>query len=98
MSNNKDESKKSKQNINFNDIIKKEAVGIDGLDLGKVQEVGETFVITHKGLIEKKKYHLPVSAIESFDGEIVKLKINEIDSKKLRTNRGGQYLRRLFFF
>jgi stress response protein YsnF len=89
VSNNKDESKKSKQNINFNDIIKKEAVGINGLDLGKVQEVGETFVITHKGLIEKKKYHLPVSAIESFDGEIVKLKINEIDLKSYEQTEAG---------
>src|SRR5688572_24381141 len=76
----KDELIKSK-NINLDDLLKKEAIGIDGLDLGKVIEIGETFVVTQRGLIEKKKYHLPVSSIESFDGEILNLKINETDLK-----------------
>ena len=76
----KDESIKSK-NINLDEVIKKEVIGIDGLDLGKVIEIGNTFVVTQRGLIDKKKYHLPVSSIESFDGEILKLKINESDLK-----------------
>ena len=76
----KDESIKSK-NINLDGVIKKEVIGIDGLDLGKVIEIGNTFVVTQRGLIDKKKYHLPVSSIESFDGEILKLKINESDLK-----------------
>ena len=76
----KDELLKSK-NINLDDIIKKEVIGIDGLDLGKVIEIGETYVVTQRGLIDKKKYHLPISSIESFDGEILNLKINETDLK-----------------
>ncbi len=76
----KDELIKSK-NINPDDILKKEAVGIDGLDLGKVIEVGETFVVTQRGLIGKKKYHLPISSIESFDGEFLNLKIDDTDLK-----------------
>jgi len=71
----------SKNNINFDDTIDKEAVGIDGLDLGKVIEIGDTFVVTQRGLINKKKYHLPITSIESYDGELLSLRINESDLK-----------------
>jgi stress response protein YsnF len=71
----------SKNNINFDDALDKEAVGIDGLDLGKVIEIGDTFVVTQRGLINKKKYHLPISSIESYDGEFLSLRINESDLK-----------------
>lgn len=66
-------------NVNWDEVIKKEAIGIDGLDLGEVQEVGDTFIVTQVGLINKKKYHLPKSSVESFDGELLKFKINESD-------------------
>ncbi len=69
------------KNINLDDVLKKEVIGINGLDLGKVIEIGETFVVTQRGLIDKKKYHLPISSIESFDGEFLNLKINETDLK-----------------
>jgi stress response protein YsnF len=69
------------KNINVDDILNKEAVGIDGLDLGKVIEIGDTFVVTQRGLIDKKKYYLPISSIDKFDGEFLNLKINERDLK-----------------
>jgi len=77
----KDEPIKSRNNINLDEVLKKEAIGIDGLDLGKVIEIGDTFVVTQRGLIDKKKYHLPISSLESFDGEILNLKIKESDLK-----------------
>jgi stress response protein YsnF len=76
----KDELIKSK-NINLDDILKKEVIGTDGLDLGKVIEIGDTFVVTQRGLIDKKKYHLPISSIESYDGDILNLNIKEQDLK-----------------
>ena len=75
-----EESLKSK-NINIDDVIKKEAIGTDGLDLGKVIEVGDTFIVTKKGLIDKKKYYLPISSVEKFDGEYLSFRINETDLK-----------------
>jgi stress response protein YsnF len=86
----KDELIKSK-NINLDDTIKKEAIGIDGLDLGKVIEIGETFVVTQRGLIGKKKYHLPISSIETFDGEFLNLKINETDLKSYEQTEGNLF-------
>ncbi|WP_458746711.1 YsnF/AvaK domain-containing protein [Candidatus Nitrosocosmicus sp. T] len=65
------------KNIDLDSLAEKEAVGTDGLDLGTVKEIGGTFIITQKGLINKKKYHLPVSSIESFDGDVVRFAINE---------------------
>jgi stress response protein YsnF len=66
-------------NIDFNDMVGKEAIGIDGLDLGKVTEIGKTFIVTQRGLIDKKKYHLPISSVESFDGDSVNFKISDND-------------------
>ncbi|HYZ95966.1 MAG TPA: YsnF/AvaK domain-containing protein, partial [Nitrososphaeraceae archaeon] len=55
------------------------AIGIDGLDLGEVSEVGDTYVITQKGLLNKKRYHIPISSAESFDGDILKMRVNEVE-------------------
>jgi stress response protein YsnF len=76
------------KNINLGDILNKEAVGIDGLDLGKVIEIGDTFVVTQRGLIDKKKYYLPISSIDKFDGEFLNLKINERDLKSYEQTEG----------
>lgn len=67
------------KDINWNDVVDKEAIGIDGLDLDTIKEVGNTYVIAQKGLINKKKYHLPISSVESYDGGQVKFSINESD-------------------
>lgn len=37
-------------NINWTDVIKKEVRGLDGYDLGKIQEVCTDYIITEKGL------------------------------------------------
>jgi len=66
-------------NTDYNDMVGKEAIGIDGLDLGKVIEIGNTFIVTQRGLIDKKNYHLPISSVESFDGEMVNFKISDND-------------------
>jgi hypothetical protein len=43
------------QGIDWDDVIKKEARGINDEDLGEVQEVGDTYVLVQKGLINKEK-------------------------------------------
>jgi hypothetical protein len=39
-----------KETIDWNNVIKKEARGLDDYDLGEVQEVDEKYVISKKGL------------------------------------------------
>ncbi len=69
----------NKENIDWNNVVKKGAIGIDGLDLGEVHEVGDTYVITQKGLLNKKRYHIPISSVESFDGDLLKMRVNEVE-------------------
>ncbi len=68
----------NKENIDWNNVVKKGAIGVDGLDLGEVHEVGDTYVITQKGLLNKKRYHIPISSVESFDGDLLKMRVNEV--------------------
>ena len=43
-------------NINWSDVIKKEARGIDDYDLGEVQEISEDYIIAERGVVDKTKY------------------------------------------
>jgi hypothetical protein len=52
------------QGIDWDDVIKKEARGINDEDLGEVQEVGDTYVLVQKGLINKEKYYIPQNEVE----------------------------------
>jgi uncharacterized protein (TIGR02271 family) len=73
------------QGIDWDDVIKKEARGINDEDLGEVHEVGDTYVLVQKGLINKEKYYVPQNEVESYDGNILrfKLSVEEIKSKYL---------------
>ncbi len=45
-------------NIDWNEILKKEAKGINNEDLGEVQEVTQDYVLVEKGIINKEKFHV----------------------------------------
>lgn len=65
--------------INWNDVIKKEARGKNDEDLGEVQEVGDTYVLVQKGLINKDKFYIPQSEVESYDRDVLRFKLSEDD-------------------
>lgn len=65
--------------IDWNTVLRKEAIGTGGVDLGEVYGVGDVYIITQKGLSDKKWYHIPKSSAESFDGNVLRLKVNESD-------------------
>ena len=50
--------------IDWNDVIKKEARGINDEDLGEVKEVGDTYVLVQKGVINKEKFYVPQNEVE----------------------------------
>ena len=43
-------------NIDWNDVIKKEARGSGDEDLGEVQETGQDYVLVQRGMINKEKF------------------------------------------
>ena len=79
-------SKNNKNNIDWDNIVKKEAIGLNGEDLGEVLEVGKSHIITQKGILNKKRYYLPKKAISSFDGTIVKVNMTHNDLEQYREN------------
>jgi hypothetical protein len=51
--------------IDWNDVIKKEGRGSNDEDLGEVQEVGQDYILVHRGIINKEKFYIPLDMAES---------------------------------
>lgn len=68
----------------WSDILKKEATGIDDCDLGEVQQIDTDFIVTEKGIINKKRYCIPKNLIAGFDGHTVYFRIMKAESKRFR--------------
>src|SRR5688572_31555083 len=69
----------SSNNIEWNNVIKKEARGIDDEDLGEVQEVRGNYVLVQKGMIDKEKFYIPKDQAESYDGDVLRFRISQED-------------------
>ncbi len=69
------------KSIEWNDVIKKEARGSNDDDLGEVQEVGQTYVVTQKGTIKKEKFYIPKYLAEGYDGDVLRIKLTEAEAK-----------------
>ena len=68
--------------IDWNDVVKKEARGIsDDDDLGEVQEVGQTHIITQKGLFDKVLFKVPKDLVDSYDGNTLRFRITEDEAR-----------------
>ena len=76
-------------NIDWNDVIKKEARGLDDEDFGEVQEVSKGYVFVQKGIIDKEKFFIPQDKVESYDGEVLRFGISY--DEVLSTYQGEYY-------
>lgn len=57
------------QSIAWIDVAKKEArSAIDDSDFGEVQDVGQHYVLTQKGIVNKEKFFVPKYLVQGFDG------------------------------
>ena len=64
-------------NIDWDDVIKKEARGSDDEDLGEVKETDGDYVIVQKGMINKEKFYIPKNMAESYDGNVLRFNISK---------------------
>lgn len=73
-------------NIDWNDILKKEAEGINNEDLGEVQEVTQDYVLVEKGVINREKFYIPRDLAVGYNGTtlIFNISAEEANSKFLR--------------
>ena len=69
---------------NWDDIVKKEARGINDYDLGEVHNVDPEIVVTKKGVVDKDKFYLPKGLVERFDGHKVFFSITKEDAQNYR--------------
>ena len=63
--------------IDWPDVMKKEARGLNGEDLGKVQQVSDTYVTIEKGMVEKTFFSIPKGLVKDYDGHTLRFKITE---------------------
>ncbi|HKO64716.1 MAG TPA: hypothetical protein VJU13_05900 [Candidatus Nitrosocosmicus sp.] len=73
----------TENNIDFSDVIKKEARGINDADLGEVQEVRQDNVITKAGVVDKEVYSFPKNLVERYDGHNLWFKVTKEEAESL---------------
>jgi stress response protein YsnF len=66
----------------WNEVIKKEARGLNDADLGEVQEVDDNYVLTQRGTISKEKFYLPKSIPHGYNGRVLLFDITEEEAKE----------------
>ena len=84
-------SKGNGNEIDWDNIVKKEAIGLNGEDLGEVLEVGKTHIITQKGIINRKRYYLPKKSVASFNGSVLKLNMTNNDLEEYKETEGQKF-------
>jgi stress response protein YsnF len=67
--------------INWDEVIKKEARGKNNEDLGEVQEIGDAYVLTQKGLVSKEKFYIPKYLVEGYDGDKLYFRVTEEEAR-----------------
>jgi uncharacterized protein (TIGR02271 family) len=71
----------SSNDFPWNEIIKKEARGIDDADFGEIQSVDPEYVLTQKGIIDKEFFSFPVNLVQEYDGNRVLFKVTEEEAR-----------------
>ena len=71
------------EDIDWNKVMEKEAMGENGLDLGTIKQIEEDYIITEMGGLTKKRYKLPRSTVKSFNGVFLNFLLNESDASAL---------------
>ena len=67
--------------IPWNEIIKKEAHGIDNTDFGEIKNVNSESVLAQKGLIDKEFFSFPKNLVQGYDGDRVWFKVTEEEAR-----------------
>ena len=80
------------ESIAWDNIIKKEARGaVDDSDFGEVQELGQNYVLTQKGMVSKQKYYIPKYLVQGFDGDTLWFNASESDLEGWKRDSAPDY-------
>lgn len=67
----------NRRSIAWNDVYKKEARGNNDYDLGEVQDFGQNYVHTQRGMGDKTQFYIPKYLVEGYDGSTLWFNVNE---------------------
>jgi len=81
----------SQRSIDWNDVVKKEARGTDDSNFGEVQEIGQNYVLTQKGLIEKERFYIPKYLVQGYDGDTLWFNATANDISEFKRDSAPQY-------
>jgi hypothetical protein len=74
----------SDKNVDWDQVVKKEARGINDADLGQLI-IGDT-VVTEKGIADKNRFYLPKNLVDRFDGHTIWFNITEDETNNTCRN------------
>lgn len=78
----------SNQYIDWEDTRKKEARGVDdGVDLGEVQDFGQSYVHTQKGTADKTQFYVPKYLVRGYDGDTLWFNVGESQLNEFAMDR-----------
>ncbi|AIF82751.1 conserved domain protein, TIGR02271+C111 [Candidatus Nitrososphaera evergladensis SR1] len=77
--------------IDWSDVIKKEARGTDDSDFGEVQEVGQNYVLTQRGTLEKERFYIPKYLVNGYDGHTLWFDAGNVDMTEFKRDSPPQY-------
>jgi hypothetical protein len=70
--------------INWEEVVKKKARGLDDADLGEVQEVHPGIVVIKKGIADKDRFYFPQTLVDRYDGYTLLFKISKTEAEAYR--------------
>jgi uncharacterized protein (TIGR02271 family) len=80
------------ESIAWDEVIKKEARGAtDDSDFGEVQEIGQHYVLTQKGMISKDKFYIPKYLVQGYDGNTLWFNASETDLQGWKRDSAPEY-------
>ena len=68
--------------IDWKDVIKKEARGINDANLGEVQEVQEDYIVIAKGIVNREKFYIPRELADGYKESALHFNLTEEQMKE----------------
>jgi uncharacterized protein (TIGR02271 family) len=80
------------ESISWDNVIKKEARGaVDDSDFGEVQDIGQHYVQTQKGMVSKEQFYIPKYLVQGFDGDTLWFNASEDQLQEWKHDSPPEY-------
>jgi uncharacterized protein (TIGR02271 family) len=63
--------------LDWNEVVKKQARGNDDIDLGEVKAVGQQYIMTQKGVINRETFYFPKYLVKGYEGGVLMLNVSK---------------------